>query len=158
MRELVASKIVTNEIQSLNNSAIPNAYVETNALTQALPAVTCVHLLSPFDNAIIHRKRLNQLFGYDYKLECYVPAGKRKYGYFCLPILYGEQFVGRMDCKAHRQQQRLEVISMHLEGKIEDWENFVATLLKKLQQFALFNGCVNLDIFNVKGVLVAQPR
>ncbi|QKJ67282.1 winged helix-turn-helix domain-containing protein [Deefgea piscis] len=158
MRELVASKIVTNEIQSLNNSAIPNAYVETDALTQALPAVTCVHLLSPFDNAIIHRKRLNQLFGYDYKLECYVPAGKRKYGYFCLPILYGEQFVGRMDCKAHRQQQRLEVISIHLEGKIEDWENFVATLLKKLQQFALFNGCVNLDIFNVKGVLVAQPR
>jgi uncharacterized protein YcaQ len=59
-------------------------------------------LLSPFDNLVIQRDRLRALFGFDYNLECYVPEGKRKYGYFSLPVLQGDQFVGRIDCKAQR--------------------------------------------------------
>ncbi|MFL1454263.1 DNA glycosylase AlkZ-like family protein [Marinobacter sp. GN3S48] len=58
-------------------------------------------ILSPFDNSVIQRERLKALFQYDYQLECYVPAAKRQYGYFCLPLLYRDEFIGRMDCKAH---------------------------------------------------------
>ncbi|WP_297576857.1 winged helix-turn-helix domain-containing protein [uncultured Deefgea sp.] len=146
MRELLATKIAAHEIQPLNHPAVPNAYVETSALAQPLPTYTGVHLLSPFDNAIIHRNRLSQIFGFDYRLECYVPAGKRKFGYFCLPILFKDRFVGRIDCKAHRQEQILEVISLHLESQIQDWDIFVVEFLQKLEQFAQFNGCVHLDI------------
>ncbi len=58
-----------------------------------------VHILSPFDNVTINRRRMLQLFDFDYQLECYVPAPKRRYGYFCLPILYGDALIGRLDAK-----------------------------------------------------------
>ncbi|AMC35352.1 winged helix-turn-helix domain-containing protein [Janthinobacterium sp. B9-8] len=153
MRELLEAQIASHQIEEISSAVLPKAYAETSALTQALSAAPYVHLLSPFDNAIIHRKRLNQLFGYDYKLECYVPAAKRKYGYFCLPILFGDRFVGRIDCKAHRQEQRLQVISIHLESPINKPALFAEALMQKLKQFAFFNGCKHLDIQNIEGVL-----
>ena len=66
-------------------------------------------ILSPFDNAVIQRDRLIDLFGFDYQIECYVPEPKRKYGYFCLPLLLGSEFVGRVDAKAHRATGTLEI-------------------------------------------------
>ena len=61
-----------------------------------------VYLLSPFDNAVIQREKLKKLFDFDYQIECYVPSYKRKFGYFCLPILYKDKFIGRMDVKAEK--------------------------------------------------------
>ena len=68
-----------------------------------------LRILSPFDNAVIQRDRLKSLFGFDYQIECYVPAAKRRYGYFALPLLYRGDFVGRMDCKVHRSEQHLHI-------------------------------------------------
>jgi uncharacterized protein YcaQ len=70
-------------------------------------------ILSPFDNSVIQRDRLKTLFQYDYQIECYLPQTKRRYGYFCLPLLYRDRFVGRVDCKAHRKDRRLEVKSLY---------------------------------------------
>ena len=53
-----------------------------------------VKILSPFDNLLIQRKRTKQLFNFDYLIECYVPAEKRQYGYFCLPLLWGQNSKG----------------------------------------------------------------
>jgi uncharacterized protein len=61
-----------------------------------------VHILSPFDNVVIQRKRLQTLFEWDYIIECYLPESKRKFGYFCLPVLHGERFVARFDPKIDR--------------------------------------------------------
>ncbi|MRR08942.1 winged helix-turn-helix domain-containing protein, partial [bacterium] len=85
-----------------------------------------VRLLSPFDNSIILRDRTLRLFGFDYTLECYVPAAKRKYGYFCLPILWREELVGRIDLKADRQNKALLVQALHFERGFKPDADFLA--------------------------------
>ena len=70
-------------------------------------------LLSPFDRLIHDRKRTTELFGYDYQLEMYKPAEKRRWGYFALPILYGDQLVGKLDAVADRKAGVLLVNAVH---------------------------------------------
>lgn len=68
-----------------------------------------VHVLSPFDPLIIQRKRLKLFFGYDHLFEAYVPAAKRLYGYFALPVLVGDRVVAAIDLKTDRVAGRLLV-------------------------------------------------
>ena len=68
---------------------------------------TLVHILSPFDPLIIQRKRLKLFFGYDHIFEAYVPAAKRKLGYFALPILMGDRIVAAFDLKTDRTAKKL---------------------------------------------------
>ena len=98
-----------------------------------------VSILSPFDNCVIQRSRLKKHFGFDYTIECYVPEPKRQYGYFCLPVLYGDQFVGRLDCKAERSEQVLVVKNMFYEKKAD--VKLKAAISKALKKFSVFNGC-----------------
>ncbi|WP_406121686.1 DNA glycosylase AlkZ-like family protein [Streptomyces sp. NBC_00989] len=70
-------------------------------------------LLSPFDRLIHDRKRTTELFGYDYQLEMYKPAEKRRWGYFALPILHGDQLVGKVDATADRKAGVLLVNAVH---------------------------------------------
>ncbi len=83
--------------------------------------LTATHsaVLSPFDPVVWDRKRAEQLFDFSYRLECYIPAPKRQYGYFVLPLLHRGQLVGRMDAKMHRQTGILEVISLWLQEGIK---------------------------------------
>ena len=74
-----------------------------------------MQILSPFDNLVIQRERLDAIFAFDYQIECYVPAAKRKHGYFCLPLLHGSDLVGRLDAKAHRKAQRLELLCVQFD-------------------------------------------
>ena len=66
-------------------------------------------LLSPFDRLIHDRKRTAEIFGFDYQLEMYKPAAKRRWGYFALPILYGDRLVGKLDAAADRKAGVLRV-------------------------------------------------
>lgn len=105
-----------------------------------------VRLLSPFDNSIILRERTSALFGFDYSLECYVPKKKRKYGYFCLPILWRNRLVGRIDPKADRQKRVFIVNNLHLEGKKLDLKTFIPALSKCLKEFARFHKCEEIEL------------
>ncbi len=146
MREVLDERIETEVVEALNNADAPTAYVDIKALEQT-PTIdgSAVKLLSPFDNVVIHRDRLSSLFEFDYRIECYVPAAKRVFGYFCLPILYGDKFVGRVDCKAHRAEQRFEVLSLNLEDRTLDRDQFSPALNDELQRLADFNKCPLLD-------------
>jgi uncharacterized protein len=70
-------------------------------------------LLSPFDQLIDDRKRMVDLFEFDYLLEMYKPAAKRRWGYFALPILYGDRLVGKVDATADRKAGVLRVAAIH---------------------------------------------
>ncbi|MGH8040564.1 MAG: winged helix-turn-helix domain-containing protein [Rudaea sp.] len=75
-------------------------------------------LLSPFDPVVWDRKRARALFGFDYRLECYTPARKRRFGYFVLPILHRGRLIGRLDAKAHRELGEFEIKTLHLEPDV----------------------------------------
>jgi uncharacterized protein YcaQ len=123
------------------------------ALTETLDKVTSqlvnskhVHILSPFDNLVIRRGWLAQFFGFAYKLEAYTPAAKRKYGYFCLPILWGERFVGRMDAKADRKSKTFIVRKLIFEPEFDDFEALWPGFVEKLSALATFSGCGQIAV------------
>jgi len=150
MREIVEQRIAEGIITKLDNPCIPNTYISAQRLEQLPPTENTLKVLSPFDNVLIHRDRLSLLFQFDYTIECYVTAAKRKFGYFCLPILFGDTFVGRVDCKAHRAEKRFEVISLHLEDKTINQDKFFPSLISELQRFANFNQCPHLNTSIIK--------
>jgi len=106
-------------------------------------------ILSPFDNAVIQRDRNLAVHEYDYQIECYVPAPKRRFGYFCLPILYRDRLVGRVDCKAHRKQRRLDLLHLHVERDLRDREQFATAFAATAREFAAFNECDTVEAVKV---------
>jgi uncharacterized protein YcaQ len=103
-------------------------------------------LLSPFDNLIIQRERARSLFGFDYKLECYTPVAKRKYGYFTLPILWGDSLIGRVDPKADRKKKTLIIRNLVFESGFDAFDEFFPVFAGKLGDLAIFNNCTNVKI------------
>jgi uncharacterized protein YcaQ len=99
-----------------------------------------VYILSPWDIVNFYRHRLRDFFDFDYQIECFVPAPKRKYGYFSLPILAGDTFVGRMDSKAERKKRVLTVHNLHFE-KVKLSKATITAIKEAMDAFAQFNGC-----------------
>lgn len=146
MRKLLDEQIDADVLQVFKLENGQTVYVASAVLEDAPAIAAEVKILSPFDNLVIHRERLSSLFGFDYRIECYVPAAKRQYGYFCLPLLYADRLVGRIDCKVHRSEKRLEVISLHLEDpNMQDHDEFLQALELELHRFAQFNQSTVLD-------------
>jgi len=97
-------------------------------------------ILSPFDILNVFRHRLRGFFGFDYQIECFVPAAQRRYGYFSLPVLVGDTFVARMDAKADRKQKLLIVHNLHFED-VEISEAAIRKIAVALRAFVVFNKC-----------------
>lgn len=85
-------------------------------------------LLSPFDPLVWDRERALALFNFDYRIECYTPEPKRKYGYFTLPILHRGALIGRVDAKAHRREGVFEIICLTLEPGVKVEQGMVDAL------------------------------
>lgn len=127
-------------------------YAFTEVIEHYTPrrSVKKCHILSPFDNLVIMRNRVALLFDFDYKLECYVPAAKRKVGYFSLPILFGNQLVGQIDLKTNRKTQIMEVRNLVWEDNLTSKHKIIPALQKKLQSFASFNDCTHIQTVDGK--------
>lgn len=102
-----------------------------------------VFILSPFDVLNVFRNRLKSFFDFDYQIECFVPAAKRKYGYFSLPVLAGDTFIARMDAKADRKETVLIVHNLHFEPIVLD-EVTLEKFIKCLKRFVQFNQCLDV--------------
>ncbi|MEO8473753.1 MAG: crosslink repair DNA glycosylase YcaQ family protein [Chryseolinea sp.] len=139
---IVSGEVYNVAVDGLKSSPL---YMLAEYRNKKIKLSDSVFILSPFDVLNVFRHRLKWFFDFDYQVECFVPAPKRKYGYFSLPILAGDAFIGRMDCKADRKQRHLIVNNLHLESKTID-----STLLKKLSEaiktFATFNSCDRIAI------------
>lgn len=72
-------------------------------------------LLSPFDRLVHDRRRTEELFGFRFRLEIYVPKDRREFGYFAMPILHGDRLIGRIDPKLDRGSGVLHVRAIHAE-------------------------------------------
>jgi len=138
----VLNRVAMAELQQVQLPDNQVYYSRPGLLDQPLPRVSSqLQILSPFDNLVIQRARLQSLFNFDYQIECYVPAAKRRYGYFALPLLYRDELVGRIDCKAHRAQRRLALQSVHLQCKDSDIDSVCRALAAALPEFAKFQDC-----------------
>ncbi len=134
------------------------------AWTQALAAVDgepasppTLHILSPFDNLIIRRHWLEPVFGFRYRLECYTPSDKRQYGYFALPILWGDRFIGRADTKADRSSKTLIVRQLTFEPDVDGDDGVLPSLARELWDFAAFNECESVAVETVSPEALRAP-
>lgn len=109
------------------------------AATDGVIQPTLTTLLSPFDPLVWDRTRARDLFDFDYKLECYTPAPKRRYGYFTLPILRRGALIGRLDAKAHRKAGTFEVRMLHLEPGIPCTDDLIADVAGVLHRCAAWH-------------------
>jgi uncharacterized protein YcaQ len=89
--------------------------VDPGALRKSFEGRTA--LLSPFDRLVYDRVRAQELFDFEYTLEMYKPAGKRRWGYFALPVLHGDRLVGKVDAMADRKASVLRVHAIHEDVK-----------------------------------------
>jgi uncharacterized protein YcaQ len=98
-----------------------------------------VRVLSPFDPALRDRKRAERLFGFYYRIEIFVPAAKRQYGYYVFPVLEGDRIIGRIDVK--RDGDVLAVAAFWPEAGVAFGAGRQARLMAELDRLARFGGC-----------------
>lgn len=106
---LIAQRVRRGEVVpvALEGAGKVEHWAAPEALAHAAEASQLVHILSPFDPLIIQRKRTHLFFDYEHRFEAYVPKPKRKFGYFALPVLVGEDIVAALDLKTDRQNRKL---------------------------------------------------
>ncbi len=157
VKTLINDKLSQGALEQVQLSSGEIFMIEAGAMEQPLPRLTNrMLILSPFDNSVIQRERLKALFQYDYQIECYVPEAKRQYGYFCLPLLYRDEFIGRMDCKAHRKTKSLEIKLLHWEQHNVDEEKLIIAFTKTIKQFCQFQQCHSVSLTRTHPKHLAQ--
>ena len=130
-------EIETFEGQWIKGVALANIEDRLVSLT---PATSRLRILNPFDPVIRDRKRLKRLFGFDYRVEMFVPAAKRIWGYYVFPILEGHRFVGRIEIKGDRKNSVLYVTNFWPENGITWQKSRYRKLSAELERMRKFIG------------------
>lgn len=102
-------------------------------------------LIAPLDCMMWDRKLIRALFGFDYTWEIYTPANKRKYGFYVLPLLYGDKFIGRVEASADKNTSTLTVKNIWYEDGEKQTKKLQAAVDGCLKRFAKFNNCEKIN-------------
>ena len=160
VRERAAERAADGNLERRPGPGRDAVFALPGAFDRALaPPPARVRLLSPFDNTVIQRHRCAEVFGFDYTIECYVPEAKRQYGYYVLPVVFGDQFVARLDAKAHRREGRFEIKALFMQEEAERSvsDDFPPALAAEVRDYARFNGCDELTIGEVTPTRWREP-
>ncbi len=106
-------------------------------------------LLSPFDNLICDRDRTEALWDFYFRIEIYVPKAKREYGYYVLPILYGDKLIGRIDPKMDRKTKTLHIYNVYAEPGAPKYKKTVREISRAVSSLASFLGAKQIEWGNV---------
>ncbi|MEJ7900425.1 MAG: crosslink repair DNA glycosylase YcaQ family protein [Thermomicrobiales bacterium] len=146
-REMMAQMAQSKKVVPVTVPGIDDPVWLDVALTDRLEALrmgrqrpVLTTLLSPFDNLIWNRDRALQLWNFHYRLECYTPEPKRRYGYYSLPILHRGRIVGRLDPSFDRKSRFLTVKSLHLEPGVRVTPSLARAIGGALDDLLLFLG------------------
>jgi uncharacterized protein YcaQ len=120
-------------------TALAPANIEER-LAALVPPTRRLRILNPFDPVIRDRNRLSRLFGFEYRVEMFVPAAKRIWGYYVFPILEGHSFVGRIEVKAHRKESVLRVLNFWPEDQVKWTASRFDKLISELERMRRFVG------------------
>jgi uncharacterized protein YcaQ len=107
--------------------------------------------LSPFDNLLCDRARTAELFGFDHRLEIYVPPGKRRWGYYVLPILHRERLVARADLALDRRAGVLRVLALYREDGVRRTPALERAVRRALERLAAWRGAAGVEVARVHG-------
>lgn len=147
LEELVEDgKLLATKVDGWNDQAftLPSTNLEA-------PAHTGTTILSPFDPVCWQRERTSRMFGFDYKIEIYVPQPKRIYGYYSLPLLHNGELIARIDLKSDRQNKKLLVQSIWAEeSKVNKFPT--KAVAKHLKQVAKWQGLPEIEVKDVGNV------
>jgi uncharacterized protein len=113
-------------------------------------------LLSPFDPLIWDRARLRGMFDFDYSIECYLPAAKRQYGYYVLPILHRGRLIGRLDAKAHRAEGVFEVKALFLEDDVKPSPRMLDEVAQAIAATATWHGTPKVRLGRCRPTAIAS--
>jgi uncharacterized protein len=113
-------------------------------------------LLSPFDPLIWDRARLRGMFDFDYSIECYLPAAKRQYGYYVLPILHRGRLIGRLDAKAHRAEGVFEVKALFLEDDVKPSPRMLNEVAQAIAATAAWHGTPKVRLGRCRPTAIAS--
>ena len=158
LKEVLTERLSAGELVAIREPSGSLAYADPELLASRTPAAPArALLLSPFDNLVIQRDRVQSVFEFDYQLECYLKEKDRRFGYFCLPILYRDILAGRADCKAHRGTGHFQIRHLHLEREpaLPD-EEFLPGLAAAVRRFAAFHDCERVSVDGVSPLRVAK--
>jgi uncharacterized protein YcaQ len=114
--------------------------VDPEAIGQ--PFAGRIALLSPFDRLVHDRDRIMDIFGFEYKLEMYVPKAQRRWGYFALPVLHHDRLVGKVDATADRKASVLRVDAVHWD--VRPTKTLARAVTAELQALASWLGLKNM--------------
>ena len=111
------------------------------ARTNSLDTAPRLEFLAPLDPMLWDRKLVNAVWGFRYTWEIYTPPAKRKYGYYVLPMLWGERLIGRIEPAVDKQSNALKIKKVWLEEGVSPGKRLFSAMEKAAERLSAFNGC-----------------